>query len=337
MNNQFKDFLAIDLDKSVAPLNLVPSDQINFQNNIVKLKEIFRFIKKAADVSTFVDVPKQLLARLEESVTMFTEQSDKVNIKKEFKTTSEVASYYRQVFESILRYHSEFFEPSSNNVRLIALNSIINYGSELAEGFQGNLAKLVNDLETSIASSNNLFVELSNKSKSILIDNYAGVFEAEEKKHTAISRSWLTVGILATILFVIVFKISINHEWFPSTISMKNIVDGKTTTNEIFNYPLLISKYLIVSLIVFFIVFCFKQFSINKNLQIINQHRKNAINSYKLFEASLNRADTSSANLIMLQVAKAIYETVHTGYVGKGDSSNMSSQLIEMTKLGESK
>jgi hypothetical protein len=143
---------------------------------------------------------------------------------------------------------------------------------------------------------------------------------------------WLITSILISIASLWVFICAIKGKWFQPIIKLTDTRAGVTYTNEVFDFPLLISKAVIISFILFIISFCFRQYSINKNLQVINGQRKNAIDSYVLFEASAE-SENAAKNVLLMQLAKSIYQMTLTGVLSGKQAEVSNNQLLELTRV----
>lgn len=95
---------------------------------------------------------------------------------------------------------------------------------------------------------------------------------------------------------------------------------------------MLVTKVMLVSIIVYFIAFCFKQYSVFKHLSIVSQQRKNAFNSFVLFDAAIGEKDTESRKTLLMSLAKTIHESVNTGFL---NSKNNDSPLIQNVDVGK--
>ncbi len=182
-------------------------------------------------------------------------------------------------------------------------------------------------------SSKTIIEELKKTVSTQAVSDYAIVFEKEAKKNRINAGIWLSIGIILTIVFISSFIYENVCDIFPTEIINK-------TTNELvrYDYTNLLTKLILIAIQIFLISFSFKQYSINRHLQTLNTHRQNALNSYKLFTESIIGDDHSSRNVLMIQVAKAIYEySQSTGFLSdKGQ--NVNSGIVELTKIiGENK
>ena len=92
-------------------------------------------------------------------------------------------------------------------------------------------------------------------------------------------------------------------------------------------------RLLIVSFLIYVVSFLIKQYSVQKHLQAVNKHRANTLNSYKLFIQSLENADSGTKQSLMVEIARAIYESGQTGYINSKDDSGGIPSILEITKM----
>jgi len=326
----YDEIKASNIDNIKAPEYLTPNDIANFQKSKENLNEIRRILAKTAVIASLVGLPSSLSERLQGILSQYLEFYKKLQADVSGQSTIDAGNYFRQLHEQIKSYHNQVFEVSSSNYTMATLNAISTYGNELTQGVDQKTTELINTLEDQIGKAKKLTEELDLKAKQFVVSDYARIFEKQERKNRNLSNLWLALAVAIAAFFISGLIYTIKHDWFSITTILKSTTNNLASTKEVFNYPLLISKFLLASFLIFLITFCFKQYSINKHLQVINQHRKNAINSFKLFEASLDKTD-GSKNILMLQLAKAIYELTHTGFLSKEGTPN--SQFIEWTKM----
>lgn len=317
----------------VKPDFLSVGDVDRFSKSVIRLLEMKNVLIRATTIASLVDVPLILLNGLREIADRFIDCYSSLASFTSKRLTNEVVTSFEQACNKIEDYYNQFFEISSGARILQILNSINTYGNELTKGADEKVTSLIKQLGDEIKKAGLLNKEISEKASKIVISDYAGIFETQEKKFRASSNWWLGVAIILTLGFIILFIMSIFKEWFQITTTLTSNDSGKLLTQQVFNYPLLISKIVIISFIIFIITFCFRQYSINKNLEVVNQHRKNAINSYKLFEASISDKDVTTKHALMLQLAKSIYEMTHSGFLSSDKSNSNSGQIFEWTKL----
>jgi hypothetical protein len=177
-----------------------------------------------------------------------------------------------------------------------------------------------------------LLISLQEKAKEVSLHDYAEVFSKQAKLHS--NWGW-NLGAGQTWLFVTMFFIGLFCYFVYNIDSLFPIEIEKVNATVItIEY---ITRVLIVSFQIYIITFCAKQFNIQQHLATVNKHRENTLNSYKLFIDSLGDTDSEIKPALMMEVAKAIYDSGQTGYLGSNDKSEGSPSLIEMTKYVSSK
>lgn len=183
------------------------------------------------------------------------------------------------------------------------------------------------DYEVKVKNANDLMGQVTKKVAERVIYDYSNIFAEEATKHShydikdkikkfGTAEIWLFVGILMTaILFAFIIFM---YEFFP------------TLSKGELDYPNLVTKISLISILIFIVTFSFKQYSINKHLYTVNKHRENVLNSYKLFLNSISEDDTNIRNVLMAEVAKAIYEQSKTGYINEKDGETGSPSILSL-------
>jgi len=126
--------------------------------------------------------------------------------------------------------------------------------------------------------------------------------------------------------------LSTYFNWFSPKLRLENSIDGVSTIKEIINIPVLLTKIVLVSIFAFFIVFCFRQYSIYKHLAFVNQQRKTAFDSYLLFHAAIGEKDTEATKSLLMSLAKTIHETINSGFLS---SKGLNQPLVQNIDLGK--
>lgn len=216
----------------------------------------------------------------------------------------------------------------------------------------GDVNKLYADFQTDIGEKSKDIDSIMNglratASESIFL-NYSRIFIEESEKHSSFkfwekvkektvpvfkvgaAEKWILAGLILVGLFALLFLTGRANNYFPIVEAVLN--QNGDTTNIYAIVISLLTRLLIISIWIYLITFCFRQFSVNKHLATVNKHRANALNSYKLFVDTIGKEDAPARHELMLQVAKAIYEQTQTGHLSKqGDAGN--SSIIELTRL----
>ncbi len=196
------------------------------------------------------------------------------------------------------------------------------------------------ELEKSTKNVNELLNLLQSKASGETVQDYAKIFENEAQKHSSFrlftdwknikigsAQIWLCFSIVFIISFIIIIKYlnSIYPIHFEISKGVPNSVGAITL--ELF------TRILIISFAIYIITFTFKQYNVHNHLYTVNKHRQNTLNSFKLFISSLDPTDIVTRNALMMEVAKAIYESGQSGYISNKDSGDSNPSIIEMTRF----
>ena len=214
------------------------------------------------------------------------------------------------------------------NMTFVALYSVLkqrqfdNISSNIID-VENNKAEFI-DLKT---KTEQLLATLQDKAKEVSLHDYSEIFSKQAELHSKWDRKnlgsaqiWLiSTFVLISLFICFISKIEI---LYPINIS----ANATIITIEY------LTRVLIISFFIYLITFCAKQFNIQQHLSIVNKHRENTLNSYKLFIDSLGDSNSEIKHALMMEVAKAIYDSGQTGYLGSNDKSEGSPSLIEMTK-----
>jgi hypothetical protein len=246
---------------------------------------------------------------------------------------NEIITYYENAFSlklnkeiSLLQLYSisKSFDTEQNNKAEEKLNNII----DRANSNLANIENRVAEADESKKKINLILKEFEKKASEQTVSDYAVVFGKEAENYKKFARYWLGTGIAISLVFVVFMILAAVYKFLPTEIFSE--------TGDFLRYDFtnLVSKVIIIAVIVFVMSFAFKQYSVNRHLQTLSQHRQNALNSYKLLTASIVGDDIGSRNALMVQVAKAIYEhSQSTGFLGSEKGQNVNSGIVELTKI----
>ncbi len=331
-------FLNISLSAISIPSILTETDKLEFSNSVTGLYEVKQFLDKVEAVKSTTSLPQHLANSFQNTKTSFIDIYN--TLTKDYSNIDSVTAVnqIKNAYNRANEYKRSFFEISSSNYTLLTCNTIISLNGANSNGLQEKSFALIEELEKEIQKATKLNKELEDKAAKSVVSNYANIFLTQETIHKKNASNWLKTAILFTILTLLFLTFSFKYDWFNTT-QLVTITDGnKVDSRFIYNIPNLITKVFIISILIYIITFLFKQFAINKNLQTLNNYKKNALNSFTLFTESIGDKDSSSKNALMLQVAKAIYENTATGYLSSKVQESPSSGILEITKLvGDSK
>jgi hypothetical protein len=258
------------------------------------------------------------------------------------------------LINNCIRWHNEIFDISRSKdelnkneyflVHYLAIKNLSLKNND--KEFQDLRDELKNNVLESIA----LLDGVKEKVKENIVTEYAEIFQKQADKHSSFNisfskdkkfkfgaaQTWMLVSL--TFIVIIISALLTFKKNFPLSkkVITSTTLDLKTNKKvdlfeEVLDYEHLATRVLIISICLFILVISVRQFTINKHLSILNKHRQNSLQSYKLFELSMSK-DSSSKDALLLEVAKAIYDTGSTGYLVGKDTSPTSS-IIELTRI----
>ena len=202
------------------------------------------------------------------------------------------------------------------------------------------IEKLLIQFNAIKAESENTLTLLNKEAGKIGVKNYAEIFQLQAYEHsssnkkildenqkeinqgTGKAQKWLTAGILLFVL-LIVTSIFINFIF-----SLPN--KEKFTPEDM---VVIIGRVLLISSLIFLISFSFKQYRVNMHLYTLNKHRANTLKSFEYLTNAPDKLAPESYNAILMEVAKAIYESGQTGYINNSDSNSEMTSINDLTKI----
>jgi len=343
------DFPNIDL-KNIRAIGFERKDDREYlERTIDGLGPVKSLLDKAYQVSLTVELPTQLNAELngylKEFIDVINElEADQSNRSQEFYALK------RNLLGKINDLALRWLEANPNNKFLFICNSVSIFRREKIEQEEISLSKL-KDQFTTLLEESKLSVqtaaqqineqknrveatlnEIQEKSANTVVSNYAQVFLNEAELNAGISKNWFRFAVALSLITLGLLICIIEYGLFNA--SEKIVTVDKVY--YMYDYSKLISKIFLISILIYLISYSFKKYSVYKHLQTLNRHRHNSLNSYGLFAQSVIGNDAPTRNNLMLQVAKAIYEHVPTGFLSPKQEDLPAASVVEITKiLGE--
>nr|WP_320020907.1 hypothetical protein [uncultured Draconibacterium sp.] len=338
------DLRVIDI-KKVKPSGFVDTHIVQ------KLKTELQEMKVIVDMLLNIKDKTELPARIRTKIRSF--NTSIVQFVREVEedlsgTFNDIKTQKQHLAKQITKYYNQCFNSNQNNYlylleTLAIANSFVKpelQNSKEIERLQKDYEAKLGELSATLITikesklqlnknkqqSETILKELQKKVSEQTVSDYAVVFGTQAGEHKTLADKWLKTGIWISAIFIALIIICALTNFLPTErIGESGNILGYNISN-------IITKALIIALIIFVISFSFKQYSVNRHLQALNTQRQKALNSYKLFMASISKDDINSRNALMIQVAKAIYEPQSTGFLSeKGQQVN--SGLVEITKL----
>ncbi|GAB2678194.1 hypothetical protein GCM10027036_34800 [Flavihumibacter cheonanensis] len=243
-----------------------------------------------------------------------------------------------RIITNIQNWYLNIFQGFDNNRNInnflqvynsLKIHSLLGLQKDKAE-----IDKLKEETETANKKANEVISLLQSKASAETVQDYATIFQMQSLKHSNFiigfkplrfrlgnAEVWLFISLIQIFSFGLLV-VNINRI-FPIDFSNKPSI----VTVE------LITRILIISFSIYLISFAFKQYNIQKHLHTLNRHRQNTLNSFKLFIESLDANDIATRNALMMEVAKAIYESGQSGFISGKESTDNTPSIIEMTRF----
>jgi hypothetical protein len=322
------------------------------ESNIQKVNEIFKDLQSIFSIIEDKNIPTWLFDSVEQygkHILSFYDTSIKHN---DTYVSKMWASLYLNIskssdgsdfsFPSIPSIQSWLESNLHKNINESELQNTIKNEIERNKNIseQAYTALLIKMNEMKV-NADSIIASLSQASGNIAVEKYAEIFSSQAleysddlfcskrtNRNTIWSRIisgkaqvWIIVaflfcGILLYMLLNIDKIIKIDDDtWKPNSVAH------------------LIGRSIIISLNIFLISFCFKQYRINKHLYTLNLHRANTLKSFEYLTKAPDKLDGSSYNAILMKVAESIYDAGHTGYISSNDSNTDMPSIIDMTKV----
>lgn len=217
----------------------------------------------------------------------------------------------------------------------LRLNTIID------QSWQKNADQLIKDLKIAIQEVEELKQKVETTAIKIEVSKFSEIFHNEAKKYDSTwkekwyfqlefwkrwrSQVFLSLGLLSAIwllLYLLIFDFS-----------KYVILDTNKAVDLWKTLAIAIPHLLILSIWVYIVSFCFKQYNITQHLAVQNKHRANALDSFDGFLVSIwdNHSDIKAT--LALEVAKSIYNQWNTWYLQNWNHSVVSPWIIEITKM----
>jgi uncharacterized membrane protein len=345
--DKFEDFIKTDI-------NLIISGNIDAIDEVDYVKRIRLSLSKIASIKTIIDggiqvilyyhVPIILIENADKFMNLLQKQINSFN---SLITRYDRTSYkkFESGFESI--YNDLFANEATPNEIieshplpfLNTFNAIKLYESQTKETINNLFLEMKDDyvyemqeahkkannnltaIEKKMTKMDSIVSETEKKAGGFINSEFSKTFHEEHKGHRRYSDMWLIAGIVSILAFFSLILLTNVFKNLPT--------EGVYGDHVKYYVSNIILKLTMISITIFFISFCFKQYSVNRHLSTINKHRANAFGSYKLFEALAK--DGPEKNVLLHQLAKAIYEQTSTGFIN--DKGGINPSVLEITKM----
>ena len=146
-------------------------------------------------------------------------------------------------------------------------------------------------------------------------------FEQDAKDHIKRSKTWLVAGVFSLLLAGV------------ATVWIMTTALTEPQAGWLWLQPL-IGKIFLLSLLTYATTWCGRMSLANYHSASVNRHRANSITTVKAFRESGTADATKDA--IVLEAARAVFENVQTGYLGKSAEQQPIAKTVEILRpLGD--
>ncbi|MCZ2483858.1 hypothetical protein G9H64_12890 [Aquirufa nivalisilvae] len=303
------------------------------------LNEINLLIKEMIKYSELNDhIPQGIK---EQVITIVTQYNNFSNLLKSYNFDLDAQNSFRKrtsLINNIKEWHKNIYSGKDSSTQgayfLLVYNTIKTYNLSSFQNDKNEIEIIKQELISTTKKAEDLFVQLQSKATEETVQDYALIFQLQARQHSywsfSISPFILKFGNAQTWLVISILVLS-TFAWFA--INLNSIIPIDLNKAPSVVTLELLSRLLIVSVSVYMISFCFKQYNVQNHLATLNKHRQNTLNSFKLFISSIDQSDSTTRNALMIEVAKAIYENGNSGYISSKDGGDSSPSIIEMTRI----
>ncbi len=145
---------------------------------------------------------------------------------------------------------------------------------------------------------------------------YSEVFKMQAKKHNEIAQKWFksSAAFLAIVFMYVFYLVFLDHP--------QDVEKAETIAREAIRNVLLLS---VLSVGLFQSI---KNYNANKHLEVVNEHRQNAIETFEAFSNAAS--DPQVKSTILIQATQSIFAADQTGYLSKDSETNLSLNFSEL-------
>jgi hypothetical protein len=217
-----------------------------------------------------------------------------------------VQRVYQAIFEKF-RIEIAYYNSSLHNFqsKISKLDDLFNKGVEYRLNFVEESDKILKDIRTAAAET--------------AVHKFSNNFFTQATQHQRASYGWLIAGIL-----FILSSFWFGFQFFDKTIKLAS----DATNSQIIQNA--ITKLFVISAVLSGIALCFKNYKANRHNYIINTHKVNSLNTFRLFVDSTE--DITIRNAIITQAATSVFSIPSTGYISTEAENDSSNKIIEVIK-----
>jgi hypothetical protein len=331
---------------------LLNRTQPNVISSIISTRD---YIQSVIDIISKDDYPEWFFFNMMEIIRSFLEivKAPKNASEMDFQTAiskfkNVVISNYKDSDYPLIHYTLPFLENYARNIKLS--NSIPDFDAvdvtlnvltkKIEDENNAAVTELKEKFETFKNDADITLALVKKDAGRIGVKEYAEIFEKQAFEHSNFfinpsdfterkfalklgkAQWWIIIAVITFVLLIYSFT------QLDVLFSLKN---QYLFTPEVVVH--IVGRFLLISLFIFIVSFCFKQFRVNMHLYTLNKHRANTLKSFEYLSRAPDPLDAQSYNAILMEVAKAIYESGQTGYINIGDNNADMPSIIDLSKV----
>lgn len=223
----------------------------------------------------------------------------------------------KNLFDEIYNFFSYFLPMlsllgKSENFTLSEMKKQAERANEICNDLTGYATEKKQEMESLMTASREITLDQS-------VSKHTHDFSQEVARLAKFARRWLiATGFLATVSLVIAI-VSLVLVFF---------IDMKETSQEI-QYS--VSKIFALGLLFGSTIWCGKNYRAIKHQESVNQHRTNALSTFRAFVEATDDQTTKEA--VLLETTRSIFASSPSGYLSNTDSVNADNlKIVEMVK-----
>lgn len=208
-----------------------------------------------------------------------------------------------QIRGSLISQVSEHFNQMVNSYRIHIRGHVdVAAAVERVEAAESRASTLLSEAEQVTERSKELISRVETLAAEMAAGNLSSYYEGQAEKHRVASKWFLiTAGASALLVAVLAVVLFVTIEERPSSEWTAYVRD-------------LGVRVFVLGLGLYVVSFMVKSYRANQHLLVVNQHKANALKTFRLFQESLS-GEGSTRDLITAELVKAVFSADETGFL----------------------
>jgi len=268
---------------------------LNFGQTVEHLK-VIRKVLEALSQEEPENVPNNVIAGAGERLGQITELLERM-------ATFTVAQDQAQ------SQHGQI-EGQANDLREFFLREVRPYLGGVAVDLAAKAAEAnasLNRVQVAASEIDQILSQLRKKSGEVGAESMSSYYKSEAERHSKVALRFMQVGILVLVVGVLVGLWL--FVWKPLPVTPAT---SSTTSWEEFTRALIL-RLLFIAVVSYLLAFAARNYRVNKHLEVANEERRNALDTYVLFAEALPNDDMR--NLVTLELVRSLFAPAETGFI----------------------